>query len=203
MGHIEAAPVPAAPRPWDEALSDARDWARGRFWPAYSVLLAILVYIEVVKLRDATRWTIFYGITLGFHEMGHLLFGWAPDLITAAMGSVFQIAVPLVTIFLFYRQPDYMGVAVGGFWLSYSMFELSAYVADARSKDLPLVGFAAQEDLEHDWAKILGKLHLLPFDHFFGFLLKAGATLVGVASCALAVWLIVTMVQTRGTRRFA
>jgi hypothetical protein len=180
---------------WDEALEDARDWARGRFWPAYAALLAILLYIEILKIRDTTRWTIFYGITLGFHEMGHLLFAWAPDLICALMGSVFQIAVPVVTIILFYRQPDFFGVSVGGFWLSYSMFELSAYVADARSKDLPLVGFAAQEDLEHDWAKILGKLHMLPLDHFLGFLLKTGAVIVGAASCALAVWLLVTMLR--------
>jgi len=196
MGHIEAAPQAAASRPWDGVLEDARDWARGRFWPAYSVLLLILVYIEIVKIRDATRWTIFYGITLGFHEMGHLLTAWTPSLICALMGSVFQIAVPVITIFIFYRQPDYIGVSVGGFWLSYSMFELSAYVADARSKDLPLVGFAAQEDLEHDWAKILGTLHLLPLDHFFGFLLKAGALIVGVASCWLAVWLILIMIRT-------
>src|SRR5207237_10514820 len=78
MGHIEAAPSAPVPRPWTEPLADARDWARGRFWPAYAVLLAILVYIEVLKLRDVTRWTIFYGITLGFHEMGHLAFAWAP-----------------------------------------------------------------------------------------------------------------------------
>lgn len=180
---------------WREQAAEAREWARGRFWPAYSVLLLILVYIEILKLRDVTRWTIFYGITLGFHELGHILFAWAPQLITAAMGSVFQIAVPIITIILFFRQPDYFGVAVGGFWLSYSMFELSAYVADARTKDLPLVGFAAQEDLQHDWAFILGRLHMLPLDHFFGFLLKAGAFVAGVASCALAVWLILTMIR--------
>jgi hypothetical protein len=201
VGHIEAAPAAAEPRAWDGLLDDARDWARGRFWPAYGVLLAILVYIEVLKLRDVTRWTIFYGITLAFHEMGHLLFAWAPHLVTAAMGSVFQLAVPIATIVIFLRQPDYFGVSVGGFWLSYSMFELSAYVADARSKDLPLVGFASQEDLEHDWAYILGKLHMLPLDHFFGFLLKAGATLIGIASCVLAVWLLMTMIQTRKALR--
>lgn len=184
-----------------EALDDARDWARGRFWPAYGVLLLILVYIEILKLRDVTRWTIFYGITLGFHEMGHLLFSWAPHLVTATMGSVFQLAVPIVVIVLFYRQPDYFGVSVGGFWLSYAMFELSAYVADARARDLPLVGFASQEDLEHDWGYILGTLHMLPFDHFFGFLLKAGAAIIGIASCALAIWLLKMMFETRKSMR--
>ena len=162
-------------------------------WLPRALLLLILVYIEILKIRDPTRWTIFYGITLGFHEMGHLVFNWAPHLITALMGSVFQVAVPIAVIVIFYRQPDYFGMSVGGFWLSYSLYELSVYVGDARSRDLPLVGFAAQEDLEHDWNFILGKLHMLPLDHFFAFLLRVAAFGAGAASLAFAVWLLLQM----------
>ena len=175
---------------WREVLEDARDWARGRMWVPRALLLLVLVYIEILKIRDPTRWTIFYGITLGFHEMGHLAFGWAPHFITALMGSVFQIAVPIAVIVVFYRQPDYFGMSVGGFWLSYSLYELSAYVGDARSRDLPLVGFAAREDLEHDWHYLLGKLHMLPADHFLAFLLRVVAFGAGAASLAFAVWLL-------------
>ncbi len=178
-------------------LNDARDWSRGRMWLPRALLLLILLYIEIIKLRDPTRWTIFYGITLGFHEMGHLLFGWAPDLITALMGSVFQIAVPVIVIIVFYRQPDYFGMSVGGFWLSYALFELAAYVGDARSRDLPLVGFAAQEDLEHDWHTILGTLRMLPADHFLAFLMKVAAFAAGAASLAFGVWLLTEMRRNR------
>ena len=108
----------------------------------------------------------------GFTRWGISSLRWAPHFITAIMGSVFQIAVPIVCVVYFARQPDYFGMSVGGFWLSYSLYELSAYVGDARSKDLPLVGFAASEDLEHDWGYILGALHMLPADHFFAFLLR-------------------------------
>jgi len=176
-----------------ELLDDARDWCRGKMWIPRALLLAFLVYIELLKIGDATRWTIFYGITLGFHEMGHLLTSFLPFFLCALAGSVFQIAVPIATIVIFYRQPDYFGMAVGGFWLSYSLFELSAYVGDARAQDLPLVGFASSEDLVHDWNYVLGKLHMLPLDHFFAFLLKVAATFSGVASCAFAVWLLMTM----------
>ncbi len=176
-----------------EFLDDARDWARGRMWIPRALLLIILIYIEILKIRDPTRWTIFYGITLGFHEMGHLVFAWAPHFITAIMGSVFQLAVPVVVIVYFLRQPDYFGMSVGGFWLSYSMAELSVYVGDARSRDLPLVGFASQEDLEHDWNYILGALHMLPADHFFAFLLRMLSFGVGAASLAFAVWLLTQM----------
>jgi hypothetical protein len=100
------------------------------------------------------------------------------------------------------RQPDYFGASVGGFWLSYSLYELSAYVGDARSKDLPLVGFASSEDLEHDWGYLLGALHMLPADHFFAFLLRILGLVAGLGSCAFAVWLLLTMARSRNARGF-
>ena len=203
MGHIEAAPTTSEPTALDTFLDDARDWCRGRMWVPRALLLLFLVYIFTVKFRDPTRWTIFYGITLGFHEMGHLVFAWAPHFITSIMGSVFQIAIPIICVIYFARQPDYFGMSVGGFWLSYSLYELSAYVGDARSKDLPLVGFASSEDLEHDWAYLLGVMHMLPADHVFAFLLRIAGLFAGLASCAFAVWLLVTMARSRNGRGFA
>jgi hypothetical protein len=200
MGHIEAPPKPTSPTVLDLFIEDARDWCRGRMWIPRAILLAVLAWIFVIKFRDATRWTIFYGITLGFHEMGHLVTSWAPHFVTAIMGSVFQIAIPIACVVYFARQADYFGMSVGGFWLSYSLYELSAYVGDARSKDLPLVGFAASEDLEHDWGYILGALHMLPADHTLAFLLRAAGLVAGVGSCAFAVWLLVTMAQSRSVR---
>ncbi len=184
-----------------EFLDAARKWARGRTWAGYALLLLILMYLEYVKIVDVTRWTIFYGITLGFHEMGHLLFSWAPQFIAVLMGSVFQIAVPVAVIVIFYRQEEFFGIATGGFWLSYSLAELSAYVADARSQDLPLVGFASQEDLEHDWHYLLGKLHLLELDHFLGFIVRASGVVIGLASCVFGVWLVLEMMRGVGTSR--
>ena len=67
--------------------------------------------------------------------------------------------------------------------------ELSDYVGDARSQDLPLVGFASAEDLEHDWHYLLGQMHMLPADHFLAFVLKVLALAAGAASIAFALWL--------------
>jgi len=178
-----------------EILEDSREWARGRIWPFYAIVLVVLTWIEIGKLRDPAKWTIFYGISLAFHEMGHLLFGWAPQIITALMGSVVEAAIPIIVMIIFLRRPDYFGVAVGGFWLSYVLAELSVYIGDARAQDLPLVGFAAQEDLQHDWNFVLGKLHMLPLDHFFAFLTRAAGAIIGIASCVYGVWLILLMIR--------
>jgi hypothetical protein len=162
-------------------------------WVPRSLLLLYLVYADWRLFRDPETGTIFSGITLAFHEMGHLLFAWAPHFVCAFMGSGFQLLIPVVVIFVFLRQPDYFGVAVGGFWLSFSMFELARYVGDARSMDLPLVGFSS--DPEHDWHYILGALHMLPLDHLFAFLLRVSALGIGLASLAFAVWLIMLMMS--------
>ncbi|HEX9162251.1 MAG TPA: hypothetical protein VF980_11140 [Thermoanaerobaculia bacterium] len=198
MGKIEPAHVDTTPQLPDwatEFLSDAEDWAHGRMWIPRALLLAYLVYADFRFLRDPLSGTMFSGITLAFHEMGHLLFAFAGHFICAFMGSGMQILIPLIVIAIFLRQPDYFGVAVGGFWLSFSLFELANYVADARAMQLPLVGFS--DDPEHDWHYLLSTTGLLRLDTTFAFLIRVAATLSGVASLALAVWLLLIMAKGR------
>src|SRR5450432_1477045 len=198
MGKIESAHTPSAtqiPEWAQDFLSDAEAWAAGRMWIPRAILLLYLVYADIRFLRDPLSSTMFSGITLAFHEMGHLLFAFAGHFICSLMGSGMQVLVPIIVIILFLRQPDYFGVAVGGFWLSFSLFELANYVADARAMDLPLVGFT--DDPEHDWHYLLSTTHLLQLDTTFGFLIRVAATLSGVASLALACWLLLIMARTR------
>lgn len=198
MGKIESARATAVAsvQNWLTGfLSDAEDWARGRMWIPRAVLLLYLVYADFRFLRDPLSSTMFSGITLAFHEMGHLIFAFAGHFISALMGSGTQVLVPIIVIIIFLRQPDYFGVAVGGFWLSFSLFELANYVGDARAMELPLVGFT--DDPEHDWHYLLSATHLLQLDTFFGFLIRVAATLSGVASLALACWLLLVMARSR------
>jgi hypothetical protein len=198
MGKIESAHNPSATQIPDWAtdfLDDAEVWAQGKWWIPRAALLLYLVYADFRFLRDPMSSTMFSGITLAFHEMGHLLFAFAGHFICSLMGSGTQVLVPIIVIILFLRQPDYFGVAVGGFWLSFSLFELANYVADARAMELPLVGFS--DDPEHDWHYLLSTTHLLQLDTTFGFLIRVAATLSGLASLALACWLLLVMARSR------
>ena len=179
-------------------LDDAAAWARGKMWIPRALLLAYLVYADIRFLRDPMSSTMFSGITLAFHEMGHLLFSFAGHFIGSLMGSGMQILIPIIVIVVFYRQDDYFGMAVGGFWLSFAMFELATYVGDARAMELPLVGFT--DDPEHDWHYLLSTLGLLNFDTTFAFLLRAAATVTGIASLAFAVWLLLIMARSQRAR---
>jgi hypothetical protein len=180
---------PGNPATWQLFLDGAREWAHGRPWLPRALLLVILALLQLLHIR------LFSGITLGFHEMGHLAFAWAPQFITVLMGSVFQVGVPLVVIIIFHRQPDYFGMSIGGIWLAYSLWELSDYVGDARAQDLPLVGFAPSEDLTHDWHYLLGKMHMLPADHALAFVLKALSLGAAGAALAFAGWLLIRMAK--------
>jgi hypothetical protein len=90
-------------------------------------------------------------VDLGFHELGHLVTYPLPwDVVTAAMGSTTQVAVPLgcALYFAFWRR-DYVGAGVCTAWAGTSARDASVYVADAPYQRLELIGG------EHDWAFIL------------------------------------------------
>ncbi|HEU4521013.1 MAG TPA: hypothetical protein VFT12_03355 [Thermoanaerobaculia bacterium] len=184
-----------------EFLDEASEWARGKMWIPRALLLAYLVYAVLRFLRDPMSSTIFSGITLAFHEMGHLLFSFAGHFIGSLMGSGTQVLIPVIVIVVFYRQADYFGMAVGGFWLSFALFELAVYVADARAMELPLVGFT--DDPEHDWHYLLSTLGLLNLDTTLAFLTRVAATLTALASLAFGVWLLLIMARSKRARALA
>ncbi len=88
-------------------------------------------------------------VDLGFHELGHLVCYVLPvgDLVTAAAGSVAQVAVPavLAAYFLVARR-DHGGAAVCMAWAATAALDVSRYVADAPYERLQLIGG------DHDWA---------------------------------------------------
>jgi hypothetical protein len=163
------------------------DWCRGRSWIPRAVLLAYLAYTGLRYLFDPLYGSLFSGITLAIHELGHLVLAWSPRLLEALGGSLFQVAAPVAAAVLLYRQDDYYGVSVAGCWLSYSLFSLGTYIGDARAQNVPLVGLS--ENPEHDWHLILSMVGMLPLDRAIGFLTRSVAFLVLAASVSLGAWL--------------
>lgn len=125
------------------------------------------------------------GVDLGFHELGHMLTYPFPDVITAVMGSVFQVAVPLgLGAYFWFRRRDLLGAGLCLAWAGASAVDVSVYIADAPFERLQLIGGY------HDWAFLLGPA---AFDNLNGAAAIAGGVkilgallvLAGIALCFL------------------
>jgi len=118
------------------------------------------------------------------HETGHLLFGFGGEWLGFAGGTLFQLLVPLVFVGYFVRLKDGHAASVALWWVAQNCWNISVYVADARSQALPLVGGG-----EHDWAYLLGRAGWLAKDqdlartlHFLGVVLLVASVFWGVRS---------------------
>jgi len=165
-------------------------------WHWRAALLAVLAWIGWRHLADPEYTSIFSGITLAFHELGHILFGVFGETLAIAGGSIAQIAVPIVAAVLLHGRNDRFGAAVAGTWLSFSLSMLATYVADARAQELPLVGFT--QDPEHDWYHLLARAGLLEQDLILARGLRVAAFVVLVLSLVYGTRCL--LVMARSTR---
>lgn len=173
---------------------DAADWCRGRSIPLRALLAGYLLWGGLHHIFDPAYSTfLFGGITLGIHELGHVIFAPFGQVLMAAGGSITQLAGPVATALVFHRQRDFFGVAVAFGWLSFSLFNLAVYVGDASAELLPLVGLG--DDPQHDWAYLLGRSGMLRWDGTFAFLLRMLAILSWGSSLALSAWLFRQMAR--------
>jgi hypothetical protein len=120
-------------------------------------------------------------LDLAIHEAGHPLFGIFGEFIGYAGGTLMQLLIPVVFLGYFLRRGDRHAATVMLWWIAQNLWNISRYVADARTQELPLVGGG-----EHDWAYLLGELGLLRRDrviadavHFVGVILFGVSCLWG------------------------
>jgi len=184
---------------------NARGWVTarvaGRRWWARAPLLAVLALILVGYLREEVPGSIFDGVTLAFHEMGHAAFSWSGNhILTAAGGTIFQLGVPLgAAVYLALRQRDPFGATVCLFWLGTAFVGAGLYAADARAQTLPLVSpFGPVDAGDHDWTVMLMKFGMLSRDQEIGALLVGAGRATMLASLLAGAWVLRVMATARG-----
>ncbi|MBI3902878.1 MAG: hypothetical protein HY306_08065 [Nitrosomonadales bacterium] len=127
-----------------------------------------------------------HAILLPIHEAGHVLFRPFGEFMTILGGSLFQFALPLgiATAFVVVNR-DNFGAALGVWWASVSLLDLSPYIYDAFAPQLVLLGGHTGEEGPHDWIYLLGTLgQLRNSQHWGAFVHGLGS--VGVV--AALVW---------------
>jgi hypothetical protein len=176
-----------------EFSAEAREWAVGRWWPLRALLMLYFAYVLVRHLGSAEYNSWFGGINLGIHELGHVIFSPFGTFIGILGGSFWQVAVPLLSFWVFRRQGDFFAHSVSACWLGTSLFNLAAYIGDARAQELPLVSPFGGEEIIHDWYYLLSVTGLAPFDQALAFLVRALAFGAMAAGLAWGGWLISVM----------
>lgn len=186
--------------PW--LLADVRHWCEGRSWLVRLPLLVYFAYgLFVHVASDQPYRSLFDGINLGIHELGHPLFAPLGDWMGAAGGTITQCLAPVASAVMFLRQRDYFAIAVCLCWLATNFWGVAIYAADARALELNLVAPgmgmvpASEGTISHDWEFMLGQLGWLQHDLLIAGFFRVAALLSMGVGLALGAWLLVEMAR--------
>jgi cyclophilin family peptidyl-prolyl cis-trans isomerase/HEAT repeat protein len=135
-----------------------------RMTPAAKIgLIVILAVYGFITFNDPSRYRLLDNVDLAIHEAGHIFFAPFGEFIGYLGGTLLQLIVPLTFFGYFLYHRNRYAAAVLLWWVGQNLWNISVYIRDARSLELPLVGGG-----EHDWAYLLGELGLLHRDQSIG-----------------------------------
>jgi len=185
--------VPADPVSTSPSLRDRVDeWAAGKNWVIRLPLLLYFAWVFRNHVGNYFYTSFIDGLNLGIHELGHFL--WSPlgqDWAIAG-GSLTQCLVPLIAMWMFYRQHDLFAISIGFCWLATNLYGVGTYAADALTQQLTLVS-PIGGDPQHDWGYLLARWGKMSKARQFGLAFRGAATvsmLIGLLSGAWILWRI-------------
>lgn len=183
---------------WYGMRDDAFIWCSGKNWIwrlpifLYGCYLAIN-HVFVSIITDYVTYPVEW-LTVAIHELGHVLFTLFGETLHVAGGSITQLIVPVILIVSFLKQRDYFAISFGFAWLSYSLSDLSVYMADSRALQLPLVSLGGGGDTIHDWNYLFDKWGILDKDIAISGGVRFIAFLVAVLSVWIGAWVLYQMI---------
>jgi len=114
-------------------------------------------------LTSRTGFLILDYANLIIHEGGHFFFSWFGETIRILGGTLGELLVPLLCAAYFFFHRETTGFTFSMFWFFENFPYIGAYMADARTASLPLVGSD-----ESDWAILFGQWGFLAQDQKIG-----------------------------------
>lgn len=130
-------------------------------WLGSLVLLPFYFYYAV----NMGSFTFIDNFNLLIHEGGHGIFSLFGGFIYTLGGTLMQIILPVIFTFYYYSHRKRIGTQISLLWLGQNLMNISVYAADARVRQLPLLG---GNKVYHDWHWMLGRLGMLEYDTFLG-----------------------------------
>ena len=184
------------------------DYAVGRSWFWYLPLwlFGLYLFFQIVGYGPGRQLALPVLIASSFdfalHEIAHIVTALLPSLLTAAAGSLSELLLGCLLVFVAFRTRGYFASLFCCLWLMLACQSVGIYMADARAQRLDLVSLGAalsgSDTAEHDWHFIFGQFHLLGMDTFIGGMVRFIGILVGLAGLIFALWLMYKMATTGG-----
>ena len=140
-------------------------------------LIAGIYFLNAAQHPET--WRFLDNVNLIIHEAGHTIFFFLGEFVRIAMGSAFQVLVPLVFFAYFVRRQEFFSAFLVLFWVGQSVLNVSVYAADAEFMKLPLLG---GDSSGHDWRYLLGRTNLLGFTDGIALFIR----FVGLAAIIIA-----------------
>lgn len=146
--------------------------------------------------RDGEIFSSFmHNILLPIHEAGHVLFIPCGEFLTILGGSLFQLALPFgIAIAFVVRNRDNFSAALGLWWTSISLLDLSPYIYDALNPQLIMLGGHTGEEGPHDWIYLLNTVGQIQNSQQWGSMCHA---LGGVLVVITLLWAWLVLLQQR------
>lgn len=152
-----------------------------------------LILLSIYSIKFFSVWVLDYesmdflhAINLGFHEGGHLIMIPFWDFLHILGGSLFQCLTPLIFAgYFYYKEQAQFSTAICLWWMGENFTDVAIYIADARTRSLPLIGDMWPES--HDWYNLLSMMDMLRYDdvialtsHWIGMIIMLGAIIWAV-----------------------
>jgi len=170
------------------------NWCAGKNGYVRIPFFIFFGYIFIQQLIDPTYRSVFSGLNLGIHEVGHLLLSPLPMLISILGGTTAQLLAPIYGMYNFKKQDDYFAMCLCLGWLSTNFYGIAIYAADARAMSLPLVSpFGGH--VYHDWNYVLTHFKILESDIMIGNLFKSFGFVTMLTCLYFCGWMISLMIS--------
>jgi len=135
------------------------DWTPVSAMKFAAVVLAVVALGMFFANSDEDFLPVIDHVNLAFHEAGHIFFGVFGQWTGILGGTLGQLLMPLAAAGAFWRQGHTASFAIALIWFFENFINIARYVADARARQLPLVGGG-----DHDWTNLLFHWNLLQQD---------------------------------------
>jgi hypothetical protein len=130
-------------------------------WLGSIIILPVVVYL----ILSIGKFHFIDYLNLLIHEGGHGIFKIFGGFIYTLCGTLMQLIIPSMFIVYYFINKKKFLAQIFLVWLGENLINISIYIKDARTKQLPLLG---GNKVYHDWNYLLSKINLLEYDQLIG-----------------------------------